>query len=187
MDDVHEIEDEDRLNESNNSHYGVEPLNHSDIQPKINTVVQYCLQDGSITKAKVISTQPKRKGKWKDWVNVLIIGEDEPSSVSWKDVLWWREEQKAEDVLVLTTRNEYDQEIVDAKENEFQNLMNNDVFELVDDKGQKTVSTRWVFHDKVEDDGRKWIKARLVARGFEERLADKRIDSPTCSRQGLRI
>ena len=27
----------------------------------------------------------------------------------------------------------------------------------------------------------------MVARGFEERLADKKIDSPTCSRQGLRL
>ena len=26
-----------------------------------------------------------------------------------------------------------------------------------------------------------------MARGFEERLADKRVDSPTCSRQGIRL
>ena len=31
------------------------------------------------------------------------------------------------------------------------------------------------------------MKARLVARGFEEKLIDKKVDSPTCSRQGLRL
>ena len=31
------------------------------------------------------------------------------------------------------------------------------------------------------------VKARLVARGFEEGLADKKIDSPTCNRQGLHL
>ena len=39
----------------------------------------------------------------------------------------------------------------------------------------------------MKEDGSKRVKARLVARGFEERLADNKIDSPTCSRQGLRL
>ena len=31
------------------------------------------------------------------------------------------------------------------------------------------------------------MKARLLARGFTERLADKKIDSPTRSRHGIRL
>ena len=166
---------------------GAEPLQHADVQPTRNTVVQYCLKDQSITKAKVLSTQPKKIGKWKDWVNVQVVGKNESSSVNWKDVLWWREARKAENVLVLTPIDHYSQEIVDAKEKEYQNLLEHDVFEVVDDEGQSTISTKWIFHDKTDDKGDKLVKGRLVARGFEERLVDKKIDSPTCSRQSLRL
>jgi len=167
--------------------YGTETLQHSDVQPSKNTVIQYCLKDNSITKAKVLSTQPKKLGKWKDWVNVQVVGQNEPSSVNWKDIIWWREAGKAENVLVLSELDQYNQDIVDAKEKEFQNLLEHDVFESVNDEGQTTISTKWIFHDKIDDDGSKWVKGRLVARGFEERLVDKKIDSPTCSRQGLRL
>lgn len=39
----------------------------------------------------------------------------------------------------------------------------------------------------MNPDGSKKLKARLVARGFEEKLMNKKVDSPTCSRQGLRL
>ena len=74
---------------------------------------------------------------------------------------------RVENVLVLSTVDEYNQEIVDAKEKEFQNLVDN-VFELVHDEGQKAISTKWVFHEKIKEDGSKRVKACLVARGFEE-------------------
>ena len=105
-------------------------MRHSDTKPKINTVVQYCLNDGSITKAKVISTQEKRPGKYKEWVNVHIIGKEEPDSVDWREVLWWREAERVENVLILSIVHEYNQEIVDAKEKEFQNLVDNNVLSL---------------------------------------------------------
>ena len=54
-----------------------------------------------------------------------------------------------------------------AKEKEYDNLIQNGVFEEVPYNGQKLVSTRWVFTEKY-DEGKKIIKARLVARGFEE-------------------
>ena len=53
------------------------------------------------------------------------------------------------------------------------------------DVGQYRVSSKWVITEKVKD-GKEIIKARLVARGFEENLQDRRTDSPTCSRQALR-
>ena len=188
-DDAQEFEDDTNgaLNENENGNYGAERLNKSDSQPKRNTVIQYCLPDQSITKALVLSTQPKKQGKWKDWVNVKVIGKNEASSVNWKDVIWWREAHQPENVLVLTSIDHYSQEIVDAKEKEYRNLLEHDVFEVVEDDGQSTISTKWIFHEKNDDHGKKLVKGRLVARGFEERLADKKIDSPTCSRQGLRL
>ena len=143
-------------------------MKHSDTKPKINTVVHYCLNDSSVTKAKVISTQSKRSGKYKEWVNANFIRKIEPNSVVWREVIWWRREaERTENVLVLPTVDEYNQEIVDGQEKEFQNLVDNDVSELVHDEGQKAISTKWVLHETIKEDGSKRVKACLVARGFE--------------------
>ena len=61
------------------------------------------------------------------------------------------------------------------------------LYESVEDVGQKTVSSKWVVEERVGADGNASIKARLVARGFEEDMSNKKIDSPTCSRQALRM
>ena len=164
-----------------------ERLKKSDQKPNTKSTVQYALKNGEITKSHVLSRQPKKDGKNKDWINVQVIGEEKPSSVNWNDVLWWREVENTEEVLVLSDTQECKQDIIDAKEEELKNLIDNDVFEWVEDEGQKAISTRWVLHEKTKPDGSKYVKARLVARGFEEKLADKRVESPTCSRQGLRM
>ena len=90
-------------------------------------------------------------------------------------------------MLTLTAIQEYDAEVIEAKEKEIKNLKEHDVFEVVEDRGQKTVSCRWVFKEKQNPDGSTWLKGRLVARGFEEILVDKKVDSPTCSRQSLQL
>ena len=61
------------------------------------------------------------------------------------------------------------------------------MFEWIEDTGEKTISTKWLIEEKCNPDGTKRTKARLVARGFEEQLVDKRVDSPTASRQALRM
>ena len=58
--------------------------------------------------------------------------------------------EKVENFLVLSTVDEYNKELVDAKQKEFQNLVDNDVFELVHDEGQKAISAKWVFHEKIK-------------------------------------
>lgn len=50
-----------------------------------------------------------------------------------------------------------------AKKNELDKLKDFDTYEEVENSGQKKLSTRWVITTK---EGR--VKARLVARGFEE-------------------
>ena len=47
----------------------------------------------------------------------------------------------------------------------------------------KTLSVRWVITEKVQN-GESIVKARLVARGFEEDLINH-TDSPTCSKDSL--
>ena len=60
------------------------------------------------------------------------------------------------------------------------------MFEEVDYEGQPLISTRWVITEKVKND-EVITKARLVARGFEEDTLALRKDSPTCSREAVRI
>ena len=51
---------------------------------------------------------------------------------------------------------------------------------------KQTVSCKWVFTEKFVNE-RKVLKARLVARGFEEDSSNLHTDSPTCSRQSMRL
>ena len=63
---------------------------------------------------------------------------------------------------------------------------NNDVYEEVKYDNQKLISVKWIVTEKYVE-GRKKLKARLVARGFEESDFDFQSDSPTCSKDSLRI
>ena len=71
---------------------------------------------------------------------------------------------------------------------ELSNLKRNAVYEIVDDNGQETISSRWVFTEK-DTNGERTVKARMVDRGFEEdsKLLGIRTDSPTCNKHSLRL
>ena len=60
------------------------------------------------------------------------------------------------------------------------------VYKEVEDNGQDCMSLRWVLKDKLNAAGETFCKARLCVRGFEEEQ-DFRTDSPTCSREGIRL
>ena len=77
------------------------------------------------------------------------------------------------------------EETLEAKLREIESWKKNAVFEEVEDTGQKCVSVRWVVTPKIID-GIMKVKARLVARGFEE-IPNFRTDSPTCLRESIRI
>ena len=74
----------------------------------------------------------------------------------------------------------------EAKQQELDKWKQFKTFDEVPDKGEKTISTRWVCTRKIKG-GKVVYKARLVARGFEEDSKSLRTDSPTCSKESLRI
>ena len=78
-----------------------------------------------------------------------------------------------------------DEETTKAKERELGSWVDKGVFEEVADNGQHCMTTKWVIKPKVID-GKQSVKARLCARGFEE-TQDFRTDSPTCTRESIRI
>ena len=157
-----------------------------DIKPKANTRVSIKLiNEDEWFEARVLSFQPKKNSVHKNWVNVEEVQGD-AISVNWKDVEKWCIIPDDENVVLLSKVEELSQAVVDAKQRELQCLQTNQVFEEVDFKNQYLISTKWVFTEKLKE-GAKVVKARLVARGFQENIDGIRTDSPTCSKYALRL
>ena len=184
--------------------------------PRRDTNVQYKMNnENGWTKARVMYKQPSRKkgSAYKHWFNVHVDGAADPVCVNWESVKEWNEiadnhtsvdESEANPTSVDESEDEtshddtdneevllinYDckaPDVKEAKDKEISNLINNDVFETVPYDNQQTVSSKWVLTEKCKD-GHKSIKARLVARGFEEDSSCLVKDSPTCSRESLRL
>lgn len=74
-----------------------------------------------------------------------------------------------------------DEEIIQAKHEELKKLQSFDVYEEIDYHDQSCISTRWVVVRKGNV-----VKARLVARGFQEN-EEMRVDSPTVGKSVSRI
>ena len=72
-------------------------------------------------------------------------------------------------------------ECMTAKMEELEKLNKFEAYDLEPENGQQRISTRWVL--SVKDDK---VKARLVARGFEEEQTIQS-DSPTISKCGMRM
>ena len=80
-----------------------------------------------------------------------------------------------------------DATVTAAKEAEIKSWSDNEVFVRVPNDGQRTISVRWVITEKAVNNGQSTVKARLVARGFEEDTSTLQKDSPTCSKESIRI
>ena len=137
---------------------------------------------GESISGTIIGRAGKATGKFKNSYN---IKNDVDASVSWVDF------DKLSEVTEIPNETErvvlFNSDSVSiAKDLEIRNWQDNEVFVEVVDVGQPTISTRWVVTEKVKD-GQDVVKARLVARGFEEDFSDSRKDSPTCSKEVLRI
>ena len=140
--------------------------------------------------AKLLSLGGKRKGKYKNTWNIQLLSGDSEVMNFDTDVTSWEvlmiDETSSDEIICnevfLATQRE---ETNIAKSKELQAWIDQDVYEAVDNEGQSAISVKWVITEKMIE-GRKGIKARLVARGFEE-VKDFRTDSPTISREGMRV
>ena len=89
-------------------------------------------------------------------------------------------------VALLSKHDELSQEIIDAKEKEIENLVENKVFQVVPNENQVRISSCWVITEKLNCDG-KMMKVHLVANGYEEDSNNMRTDLPTCSQECFRV
>lgn len=128
---------------------------------------------------KPMSRAGKATGRNKDFYN-LSFSNRSKMCVNLKERAECREIMNEEEVLVTNTTEEY---IQDAKAKELRAWKDNSVYEECQSVSNDPISLRWVITEKI--DGKCHVKARLVARGFES--FDQRCDSPTCSKENIRL
>jgi hypothetical protein len=160
----------------------VTPSRSSACRPIVGKRIECWPKDEDKFTAKVISRAGKAGGLYGACYNI----QRDDGEIEWIDlarqVEKWRLVPDNEEVLI----NVCDSEILEAKKLEILNWKSNGVFDEVDDNGQESISVRWVITEKIKDNI-SVVKTRLVARGFEEDLYDQRTDSPTCSKDSLRL
>ena len=97
-----------------------------------------------------------------------IVDEKENiENIDWKSIKSWKRDLTESDRILILRNNTNEKQIKEAKVKELNSSKQNDVYEEVDYKNQKLISTRLVLSEKMKD-GETISKARLVARGFEE-------------------
>ena len=136
---------------------------------------------GQLITGKIMSRAGKAKGINKHCYNIV----KDCGWSGWCDLSALNNLQEIADTAEMIVLYSNDA-ISKAKDKEMENWCSNSVYEEVPNEGQKLISTRWVVTEKVKE-GKTITKARLVARGFEENTSSLRKDSPTCSRESVRI
>ena len=163
----------------------------SDVLPPINSTVQLKSKDNGLWQtANILSRGGSARGVNKMYMNIKVQGEDKPKGVFWdRYVDIWKSVENIENVvLFLNESDEFKQPVIKAKENELENWRRNKVYIKVKDTGQKTVSSRWVITEKqISGSTATKTKARIVCRGYEEDSSSFRTDSPTCTKESLRL
>ena len=138
---------------------------------------------GEYFTGKIVSRAGKATGKYNNCFNVKADSDNTISLMDFNSEFdEWRQIQDSEEVLVCSSSEEIDS----AKKGEINNWIANSVFEEVEDNGQRCLSTRWIITEKIKQ-GKRVVKARLVVQGFEEDTCSIQKDSPTCTKESIRI
>ena len=99
-----------------------------------------------------------------------------------RDFRNYRKMKEEECNIVMIPRERYkDDDCKEAKEVELKKLENFKSYSVVDDIGQYRISSTWVLWYKGEE-----VRARLVARGFEE-LEEVPSDTPTVDKCNMKL
>ena len=168
-----------------NEHDIVDESENEQVLPAVKSLIGKRIEyddEGQKRTGVIVSRAGKATGKNRFCVN---IQSDIGGNYHWIDmskVKNIRIIEENEEVLIVRESDE----VKKAKETEIENWIHNDVYEEVQDVGQATVSVRWIISEKIVE-GIPKIKARLVARGYEEDSSDIKTDSPTCCKEALRL
>ena len=163
--------------------------NHRDL-PKNGSTIK-CLFPGYEDEiiCKILSRGGKSTTSNWHFLNIQEDGENVGKCCSFKDAKWKTlpdEENASQPTFSETFYGESDPLFNQAKIDEINKWNLFETFIEFPDRGEKTISTRWVCTRKIKG-GKVVHKARLVARGFEENSKFLQTDSPTCSKESLRM
>ena len=167
---------------------------------KVGTKIRYRDYDGDPMREGTITSRGGRaKGVNKNWWNTITT-DGTQHAVNLDHVYEWETVPEDTNNFQNDTNDDTNQETIidnallltnkgkelEAKHVELAQWKTMSVYEEVDDNGEECISLRWVIKEKTDENGGQICKARLCVRGFEEEQ-DFRTDSPTCSREGIRL
>ena len=154
--------------------------------PKVNSTVDCMFPDfDTKIRCKILSKAGKSTTANWHFMNIKEDDEDPGKCCSFKHAKW-KATNDSEATSTETFFGQCNPMFDSAKNDEIQKWQLFETFIEVPDNGQKAISTRWVCTRKIKG-GNVVHKARLVARGFEENSKLLQKDSPTCSKETLRI
>ena len=157
--------------------------------PKAFTTIEYRHDGEDWIQGDVISAAGKKTTANWHFMNIKHQHEEEAQCVSLKGVEWKEHppDKSEEDVKEIYFGSTTDSSrFLEAKQAEIEKWKEFKTYVEVPDTGQPRISTKWVCTEKMKG-GQRVTKARLVARGFEEDKSQLRTDSPTCSKESLRM
>ena len=109
-----------------------------------------------------VLNRSKVNGKYYNYFNVC--GEDGlERNIDLERIKFRKVTEEEVNIVTIPREKQNDDECKNAKATELRKLLDFDSFDEVDDVGQYRISTTWVLWHKGEE-----VRARLVARGFEE-------------------
>ena len=163
------------------------PSNPGSLLPRKGDIVDFKVKNDDLTKysVKILGSGCKSTSKkYSNWLNVEYNSPEDfkgkSGCINWPETIsQWSKCQGTDENEVLVINTEFEE----AKIQELQDWKNNNVYTEVPLNGQEVITTRWVLTNK--NDGSK--KARLVAKGFQESDESLVKESPTCSRESMRI
>ena len=143
--------------------------------------------------ATVVSRAGKATGKYSKWINIHPDNGEVKAVDFGNDIQDWKyvegghsePENASEENITEVFISSSNENVMPAKKFELNNWKNFDVYEEVEDKGQSAISVTWVCTERIKKD-EKSIKARLVARGYEEE-EKVQSDSPTGNKDTLKL
>lgn len=185
-----EVETEEDVRSSDEDEIEENVMKNGSELPRISSTVNFKTKDdGNWKTAMVLSKGGKATGRNKNYLNIHVEGDELPQGVYWdKFVDVWKETEAIENVVLFSKVDELKDSVVEAKQAELENWKCNQVFTRVKDIGQERISSRWVLTEKgVQGSEDYRLKARIVCRGYEEDSSGFRTDSPTLTKESMRL
>ena len=153
---------------------------------KIKQFAEYRLKNSDEWKqVQIISRGGKASGKYESWYNFKDLDDDSLYPLDWNTIDKWKPKTQVEEIF-LSTEEINDSDLLQAKLDELNKWKENKVYRSVPYTDQDCISVRWVNTVKFVN-GKRVVKSRLVARGFEEKQGSLLTDSATCAKESLKI